>query len=165
MPLPSSPDNVVTVQPAPFPVGATVRGHSGHTHKIKALISERRDPLLCVYRASCVDKPGGDFIVKNTIPGEFEYQQELQKPLASCPNLRTVADTIPDFELLVYHFLLADLLQLMQRGVFSAQARRRTLTSALTGLADLHERNIIHTGKFYPKLSSAYRRACLWSAN
>ena len=44
------------------------------------------------------------------IPGEFGYQQDLQKPLASCPNLRTVIDIIPDFELLVYYFLAVDLL-------------------------------------------------------
>src|SRR6266566_249764 len=58
---------------------------------------------------------GENFIVKNMIPGEFEYQQDLQKPLASCPNLRTVIDIIPDFELFVYHFLAVDLLQISQR--------------------------------------------------
>ncbi len=44
---------------------------------------------------------GQSFIIKNMIPGEFQYQRELQEPLASCPNLRTVMDTIPDFELFV----------------------------------------------------------------
>ncbi|RMZ80302.1 hypothetical protein DV738_g2801, partial [Chaetothyriales sp. CBS 135597] len=77
------------------------------------------------------------------IPGEFEYQQELQKPLASYPNLRTVIDTIPDFELFVYHFLATDLLQLGQKPL-SLETRRGILRSALTGLAELHDRGIVH---------------------
>ncbi len=91
---------------------------------------------------------GENFIVKNMIPGEFEYQQDLQKPLASCPNLRTVIDIIPDFELFVYHFLAVDLLQISQRPL-SKETRRSILRSALTGLADLHDRGIIHTGESY----------------
>ncbi|KAJ9155407.1 hypothetical protein NKR23_g1603 [Pleurostoma richardsiae] len=78
------------------------------------------------------------------IPGEFEYQQDLQKSLASCPNLRTAVDTIPDFEVLVYPFLTGDLLQLAQRPL-SNETRKSILTSALTGLAELHDRGNIHT--------------------
>ncbi|KIH87072.1 hypothetical protein SPBR_05198 [Sporothrix brasiliensis 5110] len=78
------------------------------------------------------------------IPGEFEYQQDLQTPLASCPNLRTVIDVIPDFELFVFRFLAADLLQVSQRPM-SPETRKRILKSALTGLAELHDRGIIHT--------------------
>jgi hypothetical protein len=89
---------------------------------------------------------GENFIVKDMIPGEFEYQQDLQKSIAPCPNLRTVIDTIPDFELFVYHFLAIDLLQFSQKNV-SEETRRNILRSALTGLADLHDRGIIHTGQ------------------
>ncbi|KAJ8128801.1 hypothetical protein O1611_g4835 [Lasiodiplodia mahajangana] len=78
------------------------------------------------------------------IPGEFEYQQDLQKPLASCPNLRTVIDTIPDFELFIYRFLAVDLLQICQKPLLG-ETRRSILRSALTGLAELHDRGIIHT--------------------
>ncbi|KAL2138604.1 hypothetical protein VTI28DRAFT_6504 [Corynascus sepedonium] len=78
------------------------------------------------------------------IPGEFEYQQDLQKPLASCPNLRTVIGIIPDFELFVYHFLAVDLLQISQRPL-STETRSSILRSALTGLAKLHDRGIVHT--------------------
>ncbi|KAK1762031.1 kinase-like protein [Phialemonium atrogriseum] len=128
-------------KPEPFSVGATVRGHSGRTYKIQQILAERRDPLLCVYQASA---EGKNYIIKNMIPGEFEHQQDLQKPLASCPNLRTVMDTIPDLELFVYHFLAGDLLRISQRPM-SEETRRSILRSALTGLAELHDRGIIHT--------------------
>lgn len=91
---------------------------------------------------------GENFIIKNVIPGDFEYQQELQKPLASCPNLRTVVDTIPDFQLFVYHFLAGDLLQISQRSL-SEETRRSILRSALIGLAELHDRGIVHTGESF----------------
>ncbi|WYZ37660.1 hypothetical protein EsH8_II_001166 [Colletotrichum jinshuiense] len=78
------------------------------------------------------------------IPGEFEYQQELQGSLASCRNLRTAIDTVPAFELLVYRFLASDLLQISQKPLAKA-TRKFILKSALSGLAGLHERGIIHT--------------------
>ncbi len=91
---------------------------------------------------------GENFIIKNMTPGEFEYQQDLQKSLASCPNLRTVVDTVPDFELFVYHFLAGNLLQISQRPL-SKETRRSILRSALTGLTELHDRGIVHTGESY----------------
>ena len=91
---------------------------------------------------------GEEFVVKNMIPGEFEYQQDLQRPLASCPNLRTGIDTIPDFELFVYPFLAVDALQISQKPL-SEDTRRIILKRALTGLAELHDRGIIHTGEYY----------------
>lgn len=53
---------------------------------------------------------GKRFIIKNVIPEEHEYQQELQKPLSSCPNLRTVADGFPGPEVSIYLFLETDFL-------------------------------------------------------
>ncbi|KAI1503702.1 kinase-like protein [Biscogniauxia marginata] len=125
----------------PFSIGAALRGQSGRTYNIQDVLAERRDLLLCVYRASA---EGENFILKNMIPGEFEYQKDLQNPLASCPNLRTLVDTVPDLELFVYHFLASDLLRISQKPL-SKETRRRILRSALTGLAELHGRGIIHT--------------------
>lgn len=79
------------------------------------------------------------------IPGEYKYQQDLQKPLASCPNLRTVIDGLPGPELFIYPFLETDFLQFSQQNLTKA-TRKSVLKSALVGLAALHERNIIHTG-------------------
>lgn len=79
------------------------------------------------------------------IPGEFEYQKDLQQPLASCPNLRVVVDTIAKDEIFVYDFLANDLLEFDCRRL-SAKTRKSILKSALNGLAELHDRGIIHTG-------------------
>ncbi|EPE02256.1 serine threonine protein kinase [Ophiostoma piceae UAMH 11346] len=78
------------------------------------------------------------------IPGDLEYQQGLQTPLASCPNLRTFIDVIPEHELFVYHYLATDLLHIGQKPL-SKETKRGILKSALTGLAELHDRGIIHT--------------------
>ncbi|KAL2019567.1 hypothetical protein VTK56DRAFT_9534 [Thermocarpiscus australiensis] len=79
-----------------------------------------------------------------TEQGDFEYQKSLQQPLSSCPNLRVVVETIPDEELFVYNFLNGDLLNFSKRPL-SDDTRKSILKAALTGLAELHDRNIIHT--------------------
>ncbi|OBT78614.1 hypothetical protein VF21_02361 [Pseudogymnoascus sp. 05NY08] len=103
----------------PFIQGATLRGQSGRTYTIQEVLAERRDPLLCVYRASA---EGQSFIVKNMIPGEYEYQKDLQTSVASCPNLRTMFN---------------------QKNL-SVKTRKGMLKSALAGLVALHEKNIAH---------------------
>lgn len=89
---------------------------------------------------------GKNFIIKNMIPGEFEYQLNLQKSLPS-PNVRTVIDTVQQLELFIFPFLAGDLLRLSQKNL-SYETRRDILRSALHGLADLHDRDILHNGKF-----------------
>lgn len=61
-----------------------------------------------------------------------------------------MVDTIPDFELLVYPFLSGDLLQLSKRPLTEGK-RKQILRNALNGLAELHDRGIIHTGESYAK--------------
>jgi hypothetical protein len=90
---------------------------------------------------------GGKYIVKNVLQGDFEYQQELQKPLLALPTLRTMVDTIPDWELLVHHFLTSDLLCFAQKPL-SDGLKRDILRSALIGLAELHGKNVIHPGEY-----------------
>ncbi|ROV95971.1 hypothetical protein VMCG_07978 [Cytospora schulzeri] len=85
-----------------------------------------------------------DYILKDALEGDFEYQQDLQAPLASCPNLRSIVDTIPDVEVFVYPFLAGDLLRFSKRDLANG-TRKSILKSALTGLAELHDRGIIHT--------------------
>lgn len=90
--------------------------------------------------------------MKNMIPGEFEYQLDLQKQLATCPNLRSVVDTIPDLGLFIYPFLTGDLLRLSLTPL-PRETRIYTLKCALHGLADLHERGVLHNGKPSPPMS------------
>ncbi|AEO59521.1 hypothetical protein MYCTH_2307897 [Thermothelomyces thermophilus ATCC 42464] len=125
----------------PFLVDSAIRGDSGRIYKVEEILSVRRKPLLCVYRAS---SEGKQFILKDMIKGEFDYQLSLQTPLAPCPNIRVLVDTIRDDEMFVYDFLPGDLLHLSQQAL-STQTRRHILKSALLGLAELHDRGIIHT--------------------
>ena len=83
--------------------------------------------------------------MKDMIRGEFEYQKSLQQPLVSCPNLRVVVDTIAEDETFVYDFLAGDLLEFSRRPL-SVDTRKPIQRSALSGLAELHDRGILHTG-------------------
>lgn len=88
---------------------------------------------------------GKTFIVKDAFPDNFEYQKSLQQPLSSCPNLRALRDTIPGDDMFVIDYLAEDLLSSSKRPL-SDETRRDIVKRALTGLAELHERGILHTG-------------------
>lgn len=90
---------------------------------------------------------GRKYILKNMIPGEFEYQLALQKQLSACPNVRAVVDTIQNLDIFIYPFLDDDLLRLSQRSL-TKDMKRYILRSALHGLTNIHEREILHNGKF-----------------
>ncbi|OTA95773.1 hypothetical protein M434DRAFT_393416 [Hypoxylon sp. CO27-5] len=124
----------------PFVPSALLEGDSGQVYEIEEVLSDRRNPLLCVYRVRAGTMK---FIAKNMIKGEFEYQMQLQKLVSSSPNVRTVVDTNHELEIFIYPFLTGDLLRFSQKKL-AIEARRDILRSALRGLADLHERDILH---------------------
>ncbi|KAH6854076.1 kinase-like domain-containing protein [Chaetomium sp. MPI-CAGE-AT-0009] len=131
--FPARPD---TVSP-----GSTLQGNSGRVYKIEQILSQRREPLLCVYRASA---EGKTFILKDIVRGDFEYQTSLQQHLSSSPYLRVFVDTIPDRAMFVYDFLASDLLK-FARHRLPTEARKSILRDVLMGLGELHDRRIIHT--------------------
>ncbi|KAI1744531.1 kinase-like protein [Xylaria scruposa] len=124
----------------PFARGTLLNGSSGRVYEIQETLSERRNPLLCVYSARAGT---AKYIVKNMIEGELEYQVGLQKLVSSSPNVRTFVDTNQEFEICIYPFLNDDLLHFSQRRLL-AETRKEILCSALRGLVDLHERDILH---------------------
>ncbi|TGJ77142.1 hypothetical protein E0Z10_g10739 [Xylaria hypoxylon] len=128
------------VNEEPFASGTWLKGDSGRVYEIEEVLSDRRRPLLCVYRARAERVK---YIVKNMIKGEFEYQMELQKLVSSSPNVRTVVDTNQEHEIFIYPFLISDLLHFNHKQL-TTEARRETLRSALGGLINLHESNILH---------------------
>ncbi|PTU22237.1 hypothetical protein P175DRAFT_0514365 [Aspergillus ochraceoroseus IBT 24754] len=102
----------------PLHLGAQFKGDSGRIYRIEEVLADRRKPLLCVYRARTAESADeGEYVIKNMIPGEFEYQLDLQKQLAACPNLRSVVDTIPDLGLFIYPFLTGDLLHIKANNI------------------------------------------------
>ncbi|KAL3487324.1 kinase-like domain-containing protein [Aspergillus germanicus] len=125
----------------PLPIGALLRGDSGQIYRISEVLAARTKPLPSVYRASGADR--AKYIVKDMIKEEFHYQLHLQRPLSSCPNVRSVLDTITEREMFVYPFLSGDLLRLGQRPL-STETRRHILRDALQGLVDLHALHVLH---------------------
>ncbi|KKK22217.1 hypothetical protein ARAM_003249 [Aspergillus rambellii] len=128
----------------PLSPGMMLKSDSGQTYKVEEVLADQRKPLLCVYRAS---SEGKNYIMKNMIQGEFEYQLKLQKALSTCPNVRAVVDTIQELEVFIYPFLSRDLLHLSQRKLSKA-TRRYILRCALRGIADMHHMNVLHNGKY-----------------
>jgi hypothetical protein len=81
------------------------------------------------------------------IKGEHDYQLELQNLVSSSPNVRTVVDSNREHEIFMYPYLNGDLFQFSQKEL-GKEMRRDILCSALRGLVDLHEKNILHNGMF-----------------
>ncbi|KAJ0419348.1 kinase-like domain-containing protein [Aspergillus carlsbadensis] len=124
-----------------LPVGTPLRGNSGQNYTVQEILASRQKPLPSVYRATSAN--GVNYVIKDMIEGEFDYQLDLQRPLSSCPNIRSVTDTIKEREMFVYPFLSTDLLRLSQRPL-SMGTRRHILREALRGLVDLHALDILH---------------------
>ncbi|QSS55572.1 hypothetical protein I7I53_03488 [Histoplasma capsulatum var. duboisii H88] len=101
---------------------------------------------VCGIGANCrtAESSGKEsYVIKNMIPGEFEYQLNLQQQLSACPNMRSVVDTVPDLDLFIYQFLAGDLLRLSQTPL-PQETKIYILQCVLHGLADMHERGVLH---------------------
>ena len=59
------------------------------------------------------------------------------------PNIRLPLDTVPDERISVYKYLSHDLLELARTSLGS-HSRKRILKATLQGLAELHDRDIVH---------------------
>lgn len=127
-------------QSEPFAVGMLLKADSGQDYQIDEVLLDRRNPLMCLYRASA---GGRRYIVKDLIPGEFDYQLSLQQSLRSVPNIRTFIDTIRQRDIFIFAFLAEDLLQFSQKNLTTA-TRKDILRRALLGLVELHKRDIVH---------------------
>ncbi|KAK4097705.1 kinase-like protein [Parathielavia hyrcaniae] len=126
----------------PFTAGSAIRGDSKRVYEIQEFLLERRLGLhlMCLYKASSTGKT---FILE-TLLDSFDYQKSLQQPLSSSPNLRAFIDTISEESMFVYEFLPEDLFQLSKRPL-AYGTRKNILKRALEGLAELHDRGILHT--------------------
>ncbi|RAL05526.1 kinase-like protein [Aspergillus ibericus CBS 121593] len=128
----------------PLTQGASVKGDSGQTYRIEELLTEARQTGLHVYRASA---EGKQYVIKNMVPGELDYQLDLQRQLASSPNIRTAIDSARESEAFIYPFLDTNLLQFAQKRL-SIATRKQILRRALQGLVDMHAIDMQHNGKF-----------------
>ncbi|KAI1129051.1 kinase-like domain-containing protein [Nemania abortiva] len=124
----------------PLQVGQTVDGDSGRTYTIEEILKERRDPVICVYRASCQGKP---YLLKNPVPSAFDIRLKMLQPLTQLPHVRPLEDSITSLKIFVYPFLDGDLLEFAKKNL-SPATRRNIVRDALRGLAELHDHNLAH---------------------
>ncbi|EFQ97577.1 serine/threonine protein kinase [Nannizzia gypsea CBS 118893] len=125
----------------PLTPGMQLTSDSGNIYRIEETLREQRNPLPCVYRACSGEKK---YILKNMIPGEFEYQLDLQRRFSACPNIRAVTDTIQPLEMFIYPYLTGDLQHLSPK-LKSRKTKVDILRNALQGLRDMHKRMLFIT--------------------
>ncbi|KAK3302912.1 kinase-like domain-containing protein [Chaetomium strumarium] len=110
---------------------------------IHEVLSERpaAGRVWCVYRAT---HEGKQFILKDIIPGDFGYILSLQKHVEHSPHVRIAVDSIPERHVLVFPYLEKGLLHI-DAAALSSTAKKGIIRDALSDLADLHDKHIIHT--------------------
>lgn len=99
----------------------------------------------------CGDQP---FVVKNVL-ADFGYYHDMHRALGTSRYLRLFQDMIPSRSMFVYKYLNDHLLPLAQKDL-PLLLMKRILKDALRGLAELHQRNIVHTGQAYDSLCPAF---------
>lgn len=89
---------------------------------------------------------GHKFILKYIHPINFEDLQEVNNRLEGNANhVRLAVDAIPDKSMFVFEHFTDHLLTLAQRDL-PLVVVKRILKNALTGLAELHDQDVVHTG-------------------
>ncbi|KAK4032420.1 kinase-like domain-containing protein [Parachaetomium inaequale] len=132
-----------TTSPQPLARGTQLTSPSGRCYTIDETIYQRsRGRLLCcLYRASHEKK---QYLLKDMLPGDYEYILDLQRLVDGSAHVRTLVDTIPDCHMFVYPFLDTNLHQVQTTAIAPA-LKKIILRDALAGLADLHDKGIYHT--------------------
>lgn len=89
---------------------------------------------------------GHKFILKYIHPVNFEDLQELNNRLdGNASHVRLAVDTIPNKSMFVFEHFTDHLLNLVQKDL-PLVVIKRILKNALTGIAELHDWDIVHTG-------------------
>ncbi|KAI1114990.1 kinase-like protein [Nemania sp. NC0429] len=131
------------IRQQPLPMGFQLKSSLDKCYVIDEVLSERpaAGRIWCVYRAT---HEGKQFVLKDIIPGDFDYTISLQKHVEHSPYIRTAVDTIPEKHILVFPYLEKGLLH-VDTTILSPVAKKAIIRDALAGLADLHDKHIIHT--------------------
>ncbi|KAK7740671.1 hypothetical protein SLS53_005139 [Cytospora paraplurivora] len=137
-PTPASP-----IGQQPLPKGLQLKSSLDKCYVVDEVLSERpaAGRIWCVYRAT---HEGKQFILKDIIPGDFDYILSLQEHVEHSPHVRTAVDSIPERYMFVFPYLEKGLLH-VDTAALSSVARKVIIRDALAGLADLHDKHIIHT--------------------
>ena len=74
------------------------------------------------------------------------FNEDIRPRLPQTPRIRLPVDTIPDQRIFVYRYLDDDFLSLV-RNQIPVRARKEILKATLQGIADMHDRDIVHLGE------------------
>ncbi|KAH6847158.1 kinase-like domain-containing protein [Chaetomium sp. MPI-CAGE-AT-0009] len=142
MPSTATPSST-TNTPQPLTRGTKITSPSGRSYLIDEVICQRPRGrrLYCLYRAS---HGGKQYILKDVLPGDFEYILELQNLVDGSAHVRTLVDSIPNRHMFVYPLLDTNL-QLVETAAIPPSVKKDILRDALAGLADLYDKGIYHT--------------------
>ncbi|KAH6623738.1 kinase-like domain-containing protein [Chaetomium tenue] len=143
-PSTATPSSAATTgTPQPLAEGTRITSPCGKSYVIDEVLYQRPrgKRLYCLYRAS---SEGKQYVLKDILPGDFDYILDLQKLVEGSAHVRTLVDSIPDRHMFVYSFLDANL-QLVEPAENCPCVRKDILRDALAGLADLHDKGIYHT--------------------
>ncbi len=94
--------------------------------------------------SSCENRP---FVLKPVSQSIFELSEELKHEFESNCRIRTHIDYIEEENVIVYEYLMCDLLSLVQNNPdLSIEARKSILREVGLGLKDVHAKDWIHLG-------------------
>ncbi|KAI1200349.1 kinase domain-containing protein [Nemania serpens] len=115
-------------------------GVTGRRYLFKELIQERPH----VGRVWLATSGNEKFVLKDIPKNIFSNFNEIVKPrLREHPNIRLPSDTIRDQRIFAYRYLTDDFLSLVKKQI-SLRARKQILSATLRGIAELHDRDIVH---------------------
>ncbi|EFR00767.1 serine/threonine protein kinase [Nannizzia gypsea CBS 118893] len=125
-----------------IPVGPEkYTGKSGRDYKIEKTLQEETFPPLRVCLATAGDQK---FILKYIHPVNFEDLQDLNNRLLGATHVRIPQDVLPGRSMFVFEYFTGHLLRIAQYDL-PLEMTKRILKDALRGLAELHDRDIVHT--------------------
>ncbi|QQK45950.1 kinase-like protein [Penicillium digitatum] len=117
-------------------------GLSGRIYTIEHVLQEDVSPPRHVYRASA---DGHKFILNYIHPVNFENLQDVNNRLrGNASHVCLAVDTIPDKSMFVFKHFADHLLTLAQKDL-PLIVIKRILKKVLTGIAELHDWDIVHT--------------------
>ncbi|KAJ9200660.1 hypothetical protein DTO021D3_2648 [Paecilomyces variotii] len=115
-------------------------GATGSRYIFKELLQERPH-FGRVWSATS----GRDQFVLKDIPEAIfsNFNKEINHRLPQSPYIRLPCDHIPGQRILVYQYLMDDFLKLVQKKI-PARSRKKIIKDSLRGIAELHDRDIVH---------------------
>lgn len=140
-------------------------GQSGRNYKIEGVLRKETSPLLQVYLArwvganyssqlptKCFLSDGNQkFILKYIQPANLTDLQGINNRLlrSGASHVRLAQDTIPERSIFVFEYFADHLLHLAREDL-PLDVKKRILKDTLRGIAELHDQDIVHTGRLNP---------------